>query len=388
MAARGAGWRPGADSYNDMKFSILPLGLVGGVLFVVMLLAGPSGLQAQSSRPHKKAPAEDTDDASPSPSPSASPGKRRAKDVQAAPTPTPAPKPAATASGDAKPDTAAPPAKDKANPTSADEVAPSKSTGAAQSAAAASGGVSAPAATTSIAPSEIENFDAQPEPIRQLLTAALDLAKRNLTYSYGSADPAAGGMDCSGTIYYLLRQRGFDDVPRQASEQYSWVREKSRLYAVVSKKQDTAELREMRPGDLLFWTGTYNVDRDPPVTHTMIYLGRRKKDGHRLMFGASDGRPYDGQRRNGVSVFDFKMPAARSGDAADAATTSAPDHAPDFTGYGPIPGIVDLSDAASRQTSAEHATPTPAAKDTDSADDTPSPSPKPRHLHSGTKPRT
>ena len=70
------------------------------------------------------------------------------------------------------------------------------------------------------------------------------------------------------------------------------------------------------------------------------------------MFGSSDGRPYDGQRRNGVSVFDFNMPAARSGDAADAATAAAPDHAPDFSGYGPIPGMTDLSDIASRQTTA------------------------------------
>ncbi len=182
-------------------------------------------------------------------------------------------------------------------------------------------------------------------------------------------------MDCSGTIYYLLKQAGFDDVPRQANEQYEWVRQKSHFYAVLSKKQDNVELREMRPGDLLFWEGTYHVDRDPPVTHVMVYLGKRKKDGVRLMFGSSDGRPYDGQRRNGVSVFDFKMPAARSGDAADAATAAAPDHAPDFSGYGPVPGMTDLSDIASRQTTGAKGTPSStgsdagAKKDADADDD-------------------
>ncbi len=205
------------------------------------------------------------------------------------------------------------------------------------------------AATSSIDPQELADFDQQPEPVRRLLTAALDLTRRNLTYTYGSADPAAGGMDCSGTVFYLLNAAGFKDVPRDASGQYVWVRKQARFYAVLSKKAENAELDELRPGDLMFWSGTYNVDRDPPVTHTMIYLGKRKSDGKRLMFGASDGRPYDGQRRNGVSVFDFKMPAARSADKTDSATAAAPDHSPDFAGYGPIPGMADRNDEAMRR---------------------------------------
>ena len=245
------------------------------------------------------------------------------------------------------------------------------------------------AAVSSIDPSEIEGFDAQPEPIKQLLLAALELTKKNLTYKYGSDDPASGGMDCSGTISYLLKSHGFADVPRDASQQYAWTRQKSRIYPVLSKKQDNAELRELRPGDLMFWTGTYNVDRDPPVTHTMIYLGKRKKDGRRLMFGSSDGRPYDGQKRNGVSVFDFRMPAAKEGDAADAATTAAPDHAPDFAGYGPIPGMADLTDAATRQTVASHDAPAASkgdrvtkADDDDAPKSKPAPTPRRRHSSS------
>lgn len=264
-------------------------------------------------------------------------------------------------------------------PTSADEAAPSKAPEAAADNPARN--AAAGAAVSSIEATELDGFETNPEPVRKLLATALELTKRNLTYAYGSADPANGGMDCSGTIYYLLKQSGFGDVPRQANEQYDWVRRKSRFYAVLSKKQDNFELREMRPGDLLFWTGTYRVDRDPPVTHVMVYLGKRKSDGHRLMFGSSDGRPYDGQRRNGVSVFDFKMPAARSGDAADAATTAAPDHAPDFSGYGPVPGMTDLADAATRQTVAakgevggEAVSGKP--KPEDAADATPTPKPK------------
>ncbi|MBV9658168.1 MAG: C40 family peptidase [Verrucomicrobia bacterium] len=216
----------------------------------------------------------------------------------------------------------------------------------------------APAAVASLKPEELADFEKLPSPVRKLLAAALDLTSRNLTYTYGSADPAAGGMDCSGTIYYLLHGAGFDDVPRQANEQYLWVRQRATFYAVLSKANENVELRELRPGDLLFWTGTYKIDRDPPVTHTMIYLGRRKKDGKPLMFGASDGRSYDGQRCNGVSVFDFKLPATRVvGDTADASTTAAPDRAPNFAGYGPVPGMAELKEAEVRRAGSSDAPP-------------------------------
>jgi hypothetical protein len=40
----------------------------------------------------------------------------------------------------------------------------------------------------------------------------------------------------------------------------------------------------------------------------MIYLCTEKATGVKIMIGSSDGRTYRGQRRNGVSVFDFHMP--------------------------------------------------------------------------------
>ena len=262
--------------------------------------------------------------------------------------PTPAAE-TADADADAKP---SPTPKSKPTPTPTPTPTPEPSP-------AGGAGVPAPAATSSLKPEELKGFDAQPEPVRRLLTAALDLTGRNLTYSYGSADPAAGGMDCSGTIYYLLKNNGFSDVPRQANEQYAWVRKSGRFQAVLSKKASSFELDDLHPGDLLFWTGTYAVDRDPPVTHTMVYLGRRKTDGKPLMVGASDGRPYDGQKRNGVSVFDFKLPAARSGDAADARTAAAPDRSPNFVGYGSVPGLTERGPAAPPEPTPE---PTPERK--------------------------
>ena len=109
-----------------------------------------------------------------------------------------------------------------------------------------------------IAPNEIDDFDENPEPVRKLLGDALELTKRNLDYSYGSADPSNGGMDCSGFIYYVLRENGVNDVPRDASEQYVWVRKAGNFRAVLSRELDSFELDELKPGDLLFWIGTYS----------------------------------------------------------------------------------------------------------------------------------
>jgi len=185
----------------------------------------------------------------------------------------------------------------------------------------------------SLSPDQIADYDSYPPKVRQILDAGLGLTKQNLGYTYGSADPKNGGMDCSGFIYYVLQQNGFREVPRDSSQQYVWVRKAGDFDAVLSRKEDSFELNDLKPGDLLFWRGTYNIDRDPPITHTMIYLGREKRTNKRVMVGSSDGRTYDGKQRWGVSVFDFKMPPPpKSGDAKIS---------PVFVGYGRIPGLTE-----------------------------------------------
>ncbi len=167
--------------------------------------------------------------------------------------------------------------------------------------------------------------------MQKLLAAALELTVRELDYNSGSADPANGGMDCYGFVYFVLKQNGVDDVPRDSSEQYVWLRRARRFEPVLSQKDDSFELEDLKPGDLLFWTGTYSIERDPPITHAMIYLGRERKTGQRVMVGASDGRIYQGESRNGVSVFDFRI--QRPGKVDEGKLR------PTFIGYGHIPGL-------------------------------------------------
>lgn len=207
------------------------------------------------------------------------------------------------------------------------------SAGAGQPAAKSGRGAPEPdtdaAPNATLAPEDLVEFGSQPAAVKRLLESALELSRRNLVYLYGSDDPANGGMDCSGFVHYLLRQHGFTNSGRDSSSQYVWVRRAREFRAVVSRSSDSFELGELLPGDLLFWTGTYTVIRDPPITHVMIYLGTEKATGARVMVGSSDGRTYRGRKRNGVSVFDFTLPRA-SGGVEPRAT---------FVGYGRIPGL-------------------------------------------------
>ena len=190
------------------------------------------------------------------------------------------------------------------------------------------------APNVTLSPEAITNFESYPPKVQKLLTSALELTTRNLDYKSGSADPANGGMDCSGFVYYVLNQNGVAPyVPDDSKDQYTWLRSAGTFEPVVSGKDDSFELNGLKPGDLLFWSGTYSSERDPPITHVMIYLGREKKTGARVMVGASDGRTYQSQQRFGVSVFEFKMPQTQNSEAYEGRER------PRFIGYGHIPRL-------------------------------------------------
>jgi cell wall-associated NlpC family hydrolase len=269
------------------------------------------------TRKHRKG---STKKATPTPSPTA---ERKQKKVSPTPSPTPKSKSKHKKASPTPAPTESPAATETPSPAPAETSTPSP----AESRARGKKG----APNVSLSPDEIVDYENYPPKVRQILDAGLGLTKQNLGYTYGSADPKNGGMDCSGFIYYVLQQNGFREVPRDSSQQYVWVRKAGDFDAVLSRKEDSFELDDLKPGDLLFWRGTYSIDRDPPITHTMIYLGREKRTNKRVMVGSSDGRTYDGIQRWGVSVFDLKMPPPpKSGDAKIS---------PVFVGYGRIPGL-------------------------------------------------
>jgi len=183
----------------------------------------------------------------------------------------------------------------------------------------------APAMVSTLSPEEISEYDSQPEGIRKLIRESLALTTKNLTYLYGSNSPKRGGMDCSGTVQYILQSQKLLDTPRQADQIHEWSMQSGTLREVTAHSLESNQYDDLRPGDLLFWGGTYGIDR--AITHVMIYLGTHRKSGKPVMVGASDGRSYNGKKRRGVSVFDFRLP--RPGSKAK------------FVGYASIPGLVE-----------------------------------------------
>ncbi len=307
---------------------------------VLVLVLGPAGLTRGAEEslgdkikkifatptptptPHRRHKQSAKKKSSPTPTPSPSPKKKH----KASPTPSPeddeTPTPKRKKKKTSPSPTESPTATASPTPTPEDSPSPSPEPSASPEASST---------VATLSPNEIKGYDENSPEIRKVLDSALALTSRDLKYTYGSADPENGGLDCSGFIYYVLRENGVKDVPRDASGQYVWVRKAGNFRAVLSTDLDSFELDELKPGDLLFWTGTYDVEKDPPVTHTMIYLGTKKEDGKPVMLGASDGRSFEGKSRYGVSVFDFKTSSAKS-------ATSSGRH-PRFVGYARIPGL-------------------------------------------------
>jgi cell wall-associated NlpC family hydrolase len=191
-----------------------------------------------------------------------------------------------------------------------------------------------PAAVSTMDEAGLAEFSAQPQKVQSLIRSALALTRMNLTYLYGSNDPGRGGMDCSGAVHHLLSSSGIQDVPRQSDEMCEWIAGKGRLHRIKQAASlDHPELAHLKPGDLVFWSGTYeSARRSTPVTHVMLYLGTNQKSGKPVVFGASDGRRYEGQRRTGVSIFDLVLPG--------------PESKASLHGYGSVPGLVNAAPAS------------------------------------------
>jgi hypothetical protein len=163
-----------------------------------------------------------------------------------------------------------------------------------------------PAVTTPIKISELAEYASSPPAVKTMIKKAEILSRLNLTYQYSSADPHNKGMDCSGTIYYLLTTNyKLKNVPRSSDEIFNWVKQNGKLHNVSSNSLNSIDFSQLKPGDLLFWSGTYQTTSH--ISHVMLYLGKNKQ-GKRLMFGSSDGRTYQGKKMWGVSLYDFVLP--------------------------------------------------------------------------------
>lgn len=139
-----------------------------------------------------------------------------------------------------------------------------------------------------------------------LLAVAERLASQNLQYIYGSEDPAKGGLDCSGFVRVVFREAYGIDLPDEAGKQYDYARKYGRVWDGTTGVWKESDLK---PGDLVFYSGTRPSQRLNPITHVMIYYGHglvvgAQNAGHRLYF-----------KSPGVGFFPFR-PHPPCGDPA------------------------------------------------------------------------
>jgi cell wall-associated NlpC family hydrolase len=181
-----------------------------------------------------------------------------------------------------------------------------------------------------ISAAELGGFGELSAPRRALIEAALAVARDSpwLPYKFGGSSPLDGGFDCSGAIWHVLQKAGLDP-PRTSAAQFSWVADRGMLHKVPAGVVDLdhPSMAALRPGDLLFWSGTYQPgdSRVVNITHVAIFLGREMRDRNPVMINATDGRSYRGRKANGYGVYDFQLP--RGGARAV------------FAGYGTPPGL-------------------------------------------------
>ncbi len=190
-------------------------------------------------------------------------------------------------------------------------------------------------AVASIRPTDLVEYETQPEEVKNLIEISLALTKKKLGYRFGSNSPKKGGMDCSGTVQFALSDLGLGlgKLPRSSRDFYEWVETSGKLRETPGVTDIGDPLfAELKPGDLLFWEGTYETgEARPAISHVMIFLGTLEEDGQGVVFGASSGRRYRGKKIHGVSVFDWVVP--------DEGSKSR------FVGFGPIPGLRTTEEA-------------------------------------------
>lgn len=184
-----------------------------------------------------------------------------------------------------------------------------------------------------ISTTDLVEFETLPADRKKLIETAILVAKDSpwLPYKFGGSSPADGGFDCSGAMYFVMNKTGLKP-PRTSADQYLWLKEKKRLHepATAAKSLEDEGMKRLRPGDLLFWSGTYEPTdgRKANITHIAIFLGREKKDQRPVMINATDGRSYRGKKANGYGVYDFSLPKEGSKSR--------------FVGYGSPPGIAEM----------------------------------------------
>jgi len=146
---------------------------------------------------------------------------------------------------------------------------------------------------------------------------ARDLGNRDIDYNDSwrpPGEPRSWAMDCSNTARYIYKAAANIQLPRTASDQYYYLHLQKKAWDVPQASNGFADVNflkdNLKPGDLLFWENTYKPERQPPITHVMVFLGKNDK-GQWVMAGSQTGRGGEHNRRHGgpdIYVFNPTQP--------------------------------------------------------------------------------
>ncbi len=190
---------------------------------------------------------------------------------------------------------------------------------------------------TQLRPEDIQDLSQTSPPERDLIQKALALTKRHLGPAHNSDNPDSGGLDPGGFVQYLLKSRGIADAPHDPAQIYLWARQNGNFHAVLSRSPASPELKDLAPGDLLFWSTVDAWNQEIPITQVSLYVGKERSDGKPVMVGVSQGLLYHNAPMTGLSVLDVQQNAA----------DPAEDYLlPRLVGYSEIPGLNEKPDNA------------------------------------------
>lgn len=114
------------------------------------------------------------------------------------------------------------------------------------------------------------SFPLRAHTVEELLRVADEVANMNLPYLWAGNDPAQGGLDCSGFMMYVFKKAWGIELPDESGKQLEYCYKHGKVWDADSKD---FKLSMLRPGDLMFVSGTRPSDRPSPITHVMMIVG-------------------------------------------------------------------------------------------------------------------
>lgn len=156
---------------------------------------------------------------------------------------------------------------------------------------------------------------------KSLIQTARWISSQGISYgkTWRPPDESTGWvMDCSNTARYIYQKAFGKVIPRTASDQYFELKQKGQFIEAprnANGEVDTpALLKLLRSGDLLFWEWTYNIKREPPVSHVMVYLGQNEGGIPKMVGSSSRGTgEWSGNSSGGVDIYVFRPNGASGG---------------------------------------------------------------------------